>query len=394
MDAHSNRFFKDFTPQGRDRLLSCLVLESYSDRTYLFHEREPADGVCLVLTGDVEILRTSNNREQILGHFSEGDFLGEVAVLDGGARSACARAHGPVTVAKIPKEPLLEVLLAEPVTLTLGLFQQLLVYFRRTNDLFMGEVLHKEKLALVGEMASSLMHDLRNPLTGIRLSAEVMNLRNSEDEETARCCAGIQFQCDRIAAMTHELLEFSRGDVTLQLRRTTTTGFLQQFQSLHEEYFRETGMTFDIKAEPAEIEIDEMRCLRLLQNLVTNAVEAMIGTSGGRIEIRAWVQEHFFHLTISDNGPGIPDAIRDRVFEPFVTHGKKGGIGLGMAIVDNVVTAHHGKIKLETGPDKGTLFVIELPQFSPNSHEHPEREEEAHTRLEAAARHHRHPTAV
>jgi signal transduction histidine kinase len=237
----------------------------------------------------------------------------------------------------------------------------------------MGEVLHKEKLALVGEMATSLMHDLRNPLTGIRLSAEVMTLRNAQDEETGRCCAGIEFQCDRITAMTRELLEFSRGDVTLQLHRTTTTAFLQQFEVLHEEYFRETGMIFDIQAESAEIEIDEMRCLRLLQNLVTNAVEALIGSSGGRIEIRAWVENRFFHLTISDNGPGIPEAIRDRVFEPFVTHGKKGGIGLGMAIVDNVVTAHQGKIKLETSAEKGTFFLIELPQFSTESHEHPEK---------------------
>jgi signal transduction histidine kinase len=385
MDAHSNRFFHGFSEEGRNRLLACIGLESYSDRTYLFHEGEPADGVCLVLTGDVEVLRSANNRETILGHFSEGEFLGELAVLDDGARSACARAHGPVTVARIPKGPLMEVLLKEPVTLTLGLFQQLLVYFRRTNDLFMGEVLHKEKLALVGEMASSLMHDLRNPLTGIRLSAEVMTLRNAEDEETARCCGGIQFQCDRIAAMTRELLEFSRGDVTLQPSRTTTTAFLRQFQSLHTEYFQETGMEFDIKAEDGEIEIDEMRCLRLLQNLVTNAVEAMIGTSGGRVEIRAWVQNRFFHLTVSDNGPGIPEPIRDRVFEPFVTHGKKGGIGLGMAIVDNVVTAHRGKIKLETGPEKGTFFLIELPQFGPESHEHSEQEAQNHARLETVS---------
>jgi nitrogen-specific signal transduction histidine kinase len=70
-----------------------------------------------------------------------------------------------------------------------------------------------------------------------------------------------------------------------------------------------------------------------------------------------------FSLSIADNGPGIPEAIRDRVFQPFVTHGKKGGIGLGMAIVNNVVTAHHGKVKLETS-EKGTHFLVQLPQFA------------------------------
>ena len=384
MDAHANRFLQEFSAEGRERLLSCAVFENYSDRNYLFHEGDLADGVCLVLSGDVEVLRSVGNREQIFASFSEGDFLGEIAVLDGGARTACARAHGSASIARIPKEPLLEVLRQEPAALTMRLFQQLLVYFRKTNDLFLGEVLHKEKLALVGEMATSLMHDLRNPLTGIRLSTEVMMLRHPEDEEMGRCGAGIEFQCDRIAAMTRELLEFSRGDTILQPKRTTTTAFLRRFESLHEDYFREAGMTFDIKAESADIEIDEMRCLRLLQNLVTNSVEALIGRPDGRIEIRAWVQDWFFHLTIWDNGPGIPEAIRDKVFAPFVTHGKKGGIGLGMAIVDNVVTAHHGKIKLETGADKGTLFQIELPQFVTDPHEHPEKTNHVPTSTETA----------
>ena len=89
-----------------------------------------------------------------------------------------------------------------------------------------------------------------------------------------------------------------------------------------------------------------------------------MGNPEGRIEIRGWVDSGIFNLSVSDNGPGIPEAIRDRVFQPFVTHGKKGGIGLGMAIVNNVVHAHHGKVKLETS-EKGTHFLAQLPQFAP-----------------------------
>jgi C4-dicarboxylate-specific signal transduction histidine kinase len=96
---------------------------------------------------------------------------------------------------------------------------------------------------------------------------------------------------------------------------------------------------------------------------VTNAVEALNGNAEGKIQIRGWVENSMFNLSISDNGPGIPEAIRDRVFQPFVTHGKKGGIGLGMAIVNNVVTAHHGNVKLETS-EKGTHFLAQLPQFA------------------------------
>ena len=319
----------------------------------------------MVLSGAVEVLRTVGSHEQILGRFSEGEFLGEVAVLDGGNRSSCARAHGPVTVGKIDKDLLLDTLLKESPAVSLHLFQQLLSYLRRTNDLFVGEMLSKEKLSVVGEMASSLMHDLRNPLTGIRLAADVMSLDDPENPKTARCCDGIRFQCDRVMAMTQDLLQFSKGNSLLHLTQTTTTVFLNHFESLHDDYLRQTGLVWKIEAEAGPIEIDEMRCLRLLQNLLTNAVEALNGNLEGKIHIRGWVANSMFNLSVSDNGPGIPEAIRDRVFQPFVTHGKKGGIGLGMAIVNNVVTAHHGQIKLETS-EKGTHFLAQLPQFAIN----------------------------
>lgn len=374
MDAHANKFWDGFSPGGKERLLTSIVLESFPDRDVLFEEGDPADGVCLVLSGDVEILKKIGSHEQMLGRFVEGEFLGEVAVLDGGTRSTCARANGPVIVGKVPKDLLLEVLLQESPSVSLHLFQQLLTYLRRTNDLFVDEVLHKEKLSVVGEMASSLMHDLRNPLTGIRLSADLISLKDSEDPEMVRCCDGIRFQCDRVMAMTRDLFEFSKGDSALHIHRTTTTAFLNRFRSLHESYVREAGLTWEITSEPAEIEIDEMRCLRLLQNLVTNAVEALAGNVDGRIEIRGWVEDSIFNLSISDNGPGIPAAIRDRVFQPFVTQGKKGGIGLGMAIVNNVVTAHHGKVKLETS-EKGTHFLTQLPQFANSEYNIPVQQE-------------------
>jgi len=373
MDAHDNKFWECFSPKGKEQLLRSMVLEGYPDRGFLFHEGDQADGVCMVLSGEVEVLRTIGSHEQILGRFAEGEFLGEVAVLDEGTRSTCARAHGPVTVGKIPKNLLLEVLLTESPSVSLHLFQQLLSYLRRTNDLFVGEMLNKEKLSVVGEMASSLMHDLRNPLMGIRLSADLISLKDSENPETVRCCDGIRFQCDRVIAMTRDLFEFSKGDSCLHLSQTTTTAFLNHFQSLHEDYLRQTGLAWEITFEPAAIDIDEMRCLRLLQNLVTNAVEALNGDSKGQIRIRGWVEDSMFNLSVSDNGPGIPETIRDKVFQPFVTHGKKGGIGLGMAIVNNVVTAHHGKVKLETS-GKGTHFLAQLPQHAIQESDSPIRE--------------------
>ena len=361
MDARANRFLDSFTPSGRERLLACLVQKNYPEGTYLFREGDVADGIYLVLDGQVEIVRAAGNNEKILDCILTGDYLGEVAVLDGFGRSTSARARGNSVIAKIPRAPLLEVLSGEPGALTLGLFQQVLTHLRKANDLVVLEVVHKEKLSLVGEMASSLMHDLRNPVAGIRLSADLINLASKEGK-VAQWCNGIRLQCDRVVAMAEELLEFSRGESKLHLNRITTTAFLDQFKALNDGYLRQTGVKVSFDTGVAEIEIDSMRLLRVVQNLVTNAVEALSSTPDPHIQIRAWIDGSFFYLAVKDNGPGIPDAIKNQIFEPFVTHGKRGGTGLGMAIARNIVAAHGGTITFESAPNRGTSFLIQIPQ--------------------------------
>ncbi|HEV3272254.1 MAG TPA: ATP-binding protein [Candidatus Methylacidiphilales bacterium] len=361
MDAQAHRFLEGFTPVARERLLGCMIRENYPDGAYLFHEGDPEDGVHLVLEGGVEIVRAAGAHEKILDSISPGDYFGEVAVLDGLGRSTAARARGATSIARIPGPALLEILAAEPGAATLALFQHVLFHLRRATDMVVREIVHKEKLSLVGEMASSLMHDLRTPVSSIRLSADLINAASGEGK-IPRWCDGIRLQCDRLVGMAAELMEFSKGESKLTLSRTRATAFLEQFQALNEGSLAPSGIEVHFDAEPAEIEIDTMRMQRVLQNLVTNAVEALQLTPRPRIEIKAWVKDSAFYLAMKDNGPGIPAAIQGRIFEPFVTHGKSEGIGLGMAIVRNIVTAHGGTITFETAPDQGASFLIAIPQ--------------------------------
>ncbi|HUB67920.1 MAG TPA: ATP-binding protein [Candidatus Methylacidiphilales bacterium] len=361
MEMGSNQFFDGFSVASRDSLLAGMVRETYPDKEYLFREGDPGDSICLVLEGEVEIIKTAEAREKIMRTIKAGEFLGEVAVLDGHGRSTDARAKGDVVIGKIPSASLLEVLDQEPVALTLRLFQSVLNHLRRTNDLFVHEVVRKEKLSLVGEMANGLMHDIRNPIASIRLSADLMSMTHT-DGETVHCCDGIRRQCDRLVGMAAELLEFSRGETKLNLAATDTASFLEQFQLLNEDYIRKSGVEFKLEVVPAEITVDSMRLMRVMQNLVTNAVDALGGTPGACIEIIAWAENSTFYLRVSDNGPGIPNEIKDRLFEPFVTHGKKHGTGLGMAIVQNVVAAHGGTITFESTRGQGTSFLVAIPQ--------------------------------
>jgi signal transduction histidine kinase len=361
MDARANRFLEDFSPGGRERLISRLIYQELVAGEYLFREGDPAEGICLVLEGEVEIVKRAGLREQVLAYFQPGDYLGEIAVLDGQGRSTDARARGTVSIAWIPTAELHAVLGTEQVSLTLHLFQNVLGLLRKTNDLYVDEVVRKEKLTLIGEMAASLMHDLRSPVQ-VMLSAVDLIRMNHSDAETVDCCAKMEHQCDRLADMADELLEFSRGDTKLHLVRTDTSALLKQFLALTEDFFRPAGIIVDVDADPAEIEVDSTRLQRVLQNLVSNAVEALKSKPSGRIDVRAWVADSILFLSVRDNGPGIPAAIKDRIFEPFVTHGKTGGTGLGLAIVNNVVTAHRGKVKVETQAGQGTEFLIRIPQ--------------------------------
>ena len=231
---------------------------------------------------------------------------------------------------------------------------------RRTNDLYVDEVVRKKKLSLIGEMANSLMHDLRNPLSGIRLASELITMIHTDDE-TSNCCNKIQLQCDRVVGMAGELLEFSKGETKLNLAKTDTTTLLDQFVAFNEDSYSRKGVKVNVTNEPAEIEIDSMRLLRVLQNLVSNAVDVVKDKEDGVIDVQAWVRDATLHMIVRDNGSGIPPEIKDRIFEPFVTHGKAGGTGLGLAIVQNVVSAHRGKITLKTS-SLGTEFLIRIPQ--------------------------------
>ncbi len=363
MDVESNRFLEGFSRAGRDSLIGNMIHQDLAAGGYLFREGDEAHGVCLVLKGQIDIVKVAGTSEKVLSSFTTGDYFGEVAVLDGFGRSTDARAFEHSLIATIPSDILFEVLDREPVALTIGIFQNVLKNLRRTNDLFVQELLRKEKLSLVGEMASSLMHDLRNPIAGIHLASDLITM-NHTDTETVHCCNNIRLQCDRVVAMAGELLEFSRGEAKLDLSQTDAGAFLQQYVTLNEEYFRTTGIQFSMEADPAPIEVDSMRLLRLVQNLVANAVDALGKKSDGHIDVRAQVEDSIFYLKVKDNGPGIPDAIKDRIFEPFVTHGKKGGTGLGMAIAHSVVKAHRGTISFVTEKDLGTEFIVKLPQNS------------------------------
>jgi signal transduction histidine kinase len=234
-------------------------------------------------------------------------------------------------------------------------------YLRATNDRYVNELVRKEKMEFLGEMAGTIIHDFKNPIMGVQLATEL--IRNEENEsERLRWCDVIYQQTDRMVAMAQELLEFSQGQTTLKKEAVPVAHLFERFQMLNEAFIRQSGVEVRVDTDDSVIYADAGKMLRVFQNLAVNAIEAF-GGKGGTVEFKTRRRDGQVVIRVRDNGPGIPQKIRDNFFEPFVTHGKKNGSGLGTSIVKQIVEAHEGSIMFDTETGRGTTFYIKLGEM-------------------------------
>lgn len=219
------------------------------------------------------------------------------------------------------------------------------------------EAQRKDRVALVGSMASSIIHDLKNPMTIIK---GYTYLHAQEHPESRSFCSQIEGEIDRLTELAEEILGVAKGSSRVRKEEVQVAPFVQEFgefirarMGLGEIDFRIQNL-YDGRAS-----FDGRRLRRALFNLVTNALDAV--PRGGRIEIRSERSGDDLHLTVSDNGRGIPREIRARLFDPFHSSGTPGGTGLGLAIVQNIVQAHGGRLKVESEEGEGTKVHLFLP---------------------------------
>ena len=363
MDLASHRFMSYFEPEQAAHLCQIAVLESFAEETLVFEEGETADFLYLVLEGEVEFSkRIENNKYQTIAVAKPDDFFGELGVLDGEPRSARAVAVGGSTLAKLCREELIETLQFAKGSAVLQMFSFIIKNLRCTTDQYVSQFVHKQKMVLVGEMVSTIIHDFKSPFTGIKLSSEMLKEMHPDDE-TQEWCELIQLQVQRMLGMAEEVLEFSRGNSVLHKKPVNLFQTLQQFKRLNKVYFDAAKVDLVLRVAEVIVEADENKVLRVLQNLVGNAVEAF-GGRGGLVQIIVEESDEWAEISIYDNGPGIPQAIQEKLFEPFVTYGKRTGTGLGTAIAKSIVDAHKGEITYESDNEKGTTFLIRLPKVT------------------------------
>ncbi|MGB3512233.1 MAG: ATP-binding protein [Microcoleaceae cyanobacterium] len=365
MKLESHRFTRYFEPEQAAKISKIAIIKKFTPQEIVFEEGEISDSLFLVLEGEVEVskkINESNNYVLITSIDSNG-YFGELGIIDRKPRSARVISTKETTLAQIYYDSLREILSNTRGDIVLNILSILSQRLRAVTSEYAEQLVYKEKMALIGEMVNTIIHDFRSPFTGIQLSSSMLKELHP-DVESQEWCDLIQIQVQRMLIMAEEVLAFSQGNTTLYSQQVNIGELLQKFEKLNQVYVQSRQVKLVVSVtDNLIIDADENKINRVLQNLLVNAVEA-IEKSGGKIEIQAKRKEQWAEIRISDNGPGIPPEIHDKFFQPFVTHGKQGGIGLGTAIVKSIIDAHGGDISFESDPATGTIFYLCFPLVS------------------------------
>ena len=226
---------------------------------------------------------------------------------------------------------------------------------------------HSERLAALGEMIAGVSHEIRNPLGIIRSTAELLFSRMEIDRHK-RLSSIIVEESTRLNDIVTEFLDFARPQ-SLRCSLCRLEDILDRNIAFFEAEFKrlDVEVVKNYQTDGYLVEVDENLLYRAFINLISNALQAM--PDGGTLTLHTFIVNNKERLTmlelrISDTGPGIPEEVRKKIFNPFFTTREK-GTGLGLAIVQSIIDGHHGDIEAESTAGRGASIVIRLPLVQP-----------------------------
>ncbi len=361
MELYSHPFFESVNKEDVKHLSEKTVYCDFEPDVIIFEEGSPSDGIYLVLEGEVAFCkRTEGEQYRTVSYSKEGNFFGEIGLFSGKPRSLRAESRGKVRLAKIVSEDLIHFIknTAGPVN---KILESIIHHLHETTRHYMDDMLQQEKMAVVGSMVSTIIHDFKNPFCMISLSAQMIAQNNSEDAGLKKYCQNIEEQVHRMVVMAEELIEFSKGKQTLHKSTIRLKDLIDRFKELNYPYFQNEDIVINFEFSDVPINAEMHKLLRVLQNLVGNAIDAFEDEKG-KIDVIIEVEKKKnLYIRVIDNGNGIPEQIRARFFDPFITYGKSKGTGLGSAIAKSIIEAHGGTIKFESEAGQGTTFFIRMP---------------------------------
>ncbi len=219
------------------------------------------------------------------------------------------------------------------------------------------ELANKEKFSMIGKLAATIRHDLRNPLAVINNSNYYLRMKIGDSDETLKRHFNMIDQqigyADRIIG---DLLDFSKT-TSPKMQAASVNQLLEEIIN---SFQAKKGLTINLEpmADLPLVSLDEGLIRRAIENILTNAEQSM--PTGGEIRVSSRIEQDQLCISISDTGEGIPKENLERIFEPLFTT-KKNGIGLGLMIVKEILAKHKGVVLVESEVKKGSTFIMKLP---------------------------------
>ena len=358
--------FRELPRSDLDALTEAAEVKQVAPGELIFREGDSGDGVYFVRQGSVQISGLIGpDQREVFAHVKEGELFGEMSVLDNLPRSASAIALQQTSLYFVPRQAMLRILRKSP-ELSLKVVQEISKRLREFNRQHVQKVVQAERMALVGRFASSIVHDLKNPLTIIGMAADAVCHPGATPKERRAAATRINHQIERVTSMVNDILDYTRGshtDQTLELVDYSKF-ILTLVTELQSEMTLKKIRIEYVNPPPAiRIAMRPKRLSRVLHNLVGNAADAM--PNGGNIRLRFSTTEAEVVTTVHDSGPGIAPEVMDKLFEAFVTFGKQRGTGLGLSICQRIIEEHQGTLAAANDPNGGAVLTMRLPRIQP-----------------------------
>ncbi|HYA23462.1 MAG TPA: HAMP domain-containing sensor histidine kinase, partial [Terriglobales bacterium] len=323
---------------GRTPSVRLTVLKSYDQATAFLDNLNRlllALGLAAVAGGSALVFFISHTFTRPLGNLVAG-----VRALEKGDFHYVLDARGGDEVAEVT-----------------GAFNRMRASLLKTQQ----ELLEAERLATIGRMASSISHDLRHSLAAVVANAEFLLEGRLSTEQREELYQEVRIAVNQMTDLIDSLLEFSRTRESLRLTYGNVKESVERVVQAIRTHPRFHPVWISIRQEgDCSGWFDTRKLERAFYNLLLNACEATSGPDA-RISVELRRVADGIQIRVSDNGRGIPESIRGKLFEPFVSLGKENGTGLGLTVVQKIVQDHGGDIVVENTSEVGTVFRLTLP---------------------------------
>jgi signal transduction histidine kinase len=360
-----NTLFAGLQSAELDKLLEEIPVSEVPAGEVILSEGAQADAdsaeIYLLLSGTVNVARMlPGEREHMVTQMKAPDFFGETAAFVSGPRSARISAAEPLLIGRVDRQLLDKIIALDPVTVVKTISRVLSRRLREANDTIVATQLRQEKLATIGSITSQIAHDLKSPLNAVVGIADLMEDRTVE-MPPQRQAEILRRSVQSVSGLVEDILAFASDKPRRPYQQVVVSELLRNVEDFGLSPIERRGrIRIDRQIDAVDPVVGDMVALeRMLLNLIKNAAEAM--TQGGTLTLGVHQTDGYVVMVVEDTGGGIPEEVRGRLFQSFVTAGKPGGTGLGLAMVKRTVDAHGGSIRVDSMIGSGTKFTIRIP---------------------------------